>query len=82
MFICGLTIFLNSKDNIIILFIISELLNLSGVLNYIEYIYFFQSISSQAFILILFSLGAAEAAIGLTIIINFIKLQNTLSIAK
>jgi NADH:ubiquinone oxidoreductase subunit K len=30
----------------------------------------------------MFSVGAAEAAIALTLIINFVKLQNTLSIAN
>lgn len=64
------------------MFIISELLNISGILNYVWYFYSFQVLGDYALILIFFSLGAAEAAIGLTLIINFVKLQGTLSIAK
>ncbi len=78
----GLLVYLNNKDNIIIMFIISELLNLMGMLNYIFYFSYFQNFGGEALSLILFSLGAAETAIGITLIIVFVKLQNTLAITK
>ena len=40
----------------------------------------FQNTTGFALIFIFFALTAAEAAIGLVLIINFIKIQNTLSI--
>ena len=79
-FIISLFSFLSSKDNVFIMFVLAELLNLSGILNYIIYFYFYQNIVGHSLVFIFFALGAAEAAIGLTIIINFVKIQNTISI--
>lgn len=79
-FILSLIIFLNNKNNILIMFIISELLNISGTLNYLFFFYYFQNYAGESLILIMFALGAAEAAIDLVLIINFVKLQNTLTI--
>lgn len=79
-FIAGLLIFINNKDNIFIMFIITELVNLSGIFNFIVYSYYFNNLSGPSLSLIFFSLSAAEAAIGLTLIISFVKLQNNISL--
>ncbi len=63
-FIITLIIFLNNKDNILIMFIVSELLNLTGILNFIIYFNYFQNLGGEALALIMFSLGAAETAMG------------------
>ena len=76
----GLFSFISSRDNIFIMFILAELLNLTSILNYIIFFYAFQNAAGLALIFIFFALTAAEAAIGLVLIINFIKVQNTLSI--
>lgn len=60
----------------------AELLNLAGTFNYLFYFYYFQNYSGEALILIMFALSAAEAAIGLVLIINFVKLQNNISIVQ
>jgi NADH:ubiquinone oxidoreductase subunit K len=73
---------MGAKENIIIMFIIAELLNLSGILNFIIVFYFYQNGGGQSLAMLMFSVSAAEAAIGLTLIINFVKLQNTLSIVN
>jgi NADH:ubiquinone oxidoreductase subunit K len=73
---------MGAKENIIIMFIIVELLNLSGILNFIIVFYFYQNGGGQSLAMLMFSVSAAEAAIGLTLIINFVKLQNTLSIVN
>jgi NADH:ubiquinone oxidoreductase subunit K len=82
LFIVSLQIFINAKENILIMFIAAEILNLSGILNFIIMFYFYQNGGGQSLAMLMFSVGAAEAAIALTLIINFVKLQNTLSIAN
>ena len=42
--------------------------------------YYFNNLSGPSLSLIFFSLSAAEAAIGLTLIISFVKLQNNISL--
>ena len=82
LFILSLTMFVYSNENVFILFILSELMLLSGILNFVIYGYFFQTTSGQAIALLMLALGAAGAAIGLVSIINYIKLQNSLSLAN
>ena len=78
----SLVILLNNKNNILIMFIMTELLNIGGIFNYLFFFYYFQNYSGESLALIMFGLGAAEAAIGLILIINFVRLQNNLSIAQ
>ena len=79
-FIMSTLLFLNNKNNILIMFIATELLSLAGFFNYLFFFYFFQHCSGEALMLIFFGLGAGEAAIGLVLIVNFVKLQNILAI--
>ena len=81
-FIVALLLLLNNKNNILFMFIGTELLNIAGVLNYLFYFIFFQNYSGESLILIMFGLGAAEAAIGLILVINYVRLQNNLSITS
>ena len=81
-FTLGLTVFVCNGDNVFIMFIMAEILSLSGILNFITYSHLFYSANIQSLPLILYSLGAAEAAIGLTLIISFVKLQGTVSLLK
>jgi NADH:ubiquinone oxidoreductase subunit K len=62
------------------MFILSEIMLISGATNFVIYGYYFQHSGGQAITLIIFALGAAGAAIGLVLIINFVKVQNSLSL--
>lgn len=82
LFTLGLASFVSYRDNIFIMFILSEIMLISGAVNFIVYGYYFQHSGGQVIALIVISLGAASAAIGLALIINFVKLQSSFSLVK
>lgn len=82
LFIISLLTFVQSTENVFIMFILSELMLISGALNILIYSFHFQHAGGEATGVLIFALGAAGAAIGLITILNFVKLQNSLSLMR
>ena len=74
-----LGIFLNKKNLIIILMSI-ELILLSVNINFIAFSAYINDISGQIFAMLTLTVAAAEAAIGLAIIVCFYRLRNSIFI--
>ena len=72
-------IFLNRKNVIIILMSI-ELILLSVNINFIAFSYFLNDLTGQIFSLFVLTVAAAEAAIGLAILIIFFNKSGTISV--
>ena len=81
-FIIGvLGIFLNKKNVIIILMSI-ELILLSVNINFISFSSFFGNISGQIFAMLTLTVAAAEAAIGLAILVVYFRNLGSISVEK
>lgn len=75
--ICG--IFLNRKNIIIILMSI-ELMLLAVNINMVSFSVFLQDLMGQVFTIFILTVAAAEAAIGLAIIVIFYRNKNTIEV--
>ena len=73
-------IFLNRK-NIIILLMSLELLLLSANMNFIAFSHFLGDTSGQVFVFFILTVAAAEAAIGLAILIVLFRNRRTINVA-
>ena len=76
-----LGIFLNKKNLIIILMSI-ELILLSVNINFIAFSSFINDISGQIFAMLTLTVAAAEAAIGLAILVVFFRNLGTIEVNK
>ena len=76
-----LGIFLNKKNVIIILMSI-ELILLSVNINLISFSVFLNDISGQIFALLTLTVAAAEAAIGLAILVCFFRVRGTIAVEE
>jgi NADH-quinone oxidoreductase subunit K len=76
-----LGIFLNKKNLIIILMSI-ELILLSVNINFISFSSYLGEISGQIFAMIILTVAAAEAAIGLAILVVFFRNQGSIAVEK
>lgn len=74
-----LGIFLNRKNVIIILMSV-ELILLSVNLNLVSFSYFNSDITGQVFALFVLTIAAAEAAIGLAIIVVYYRNRSSISV--
>ena len=74
-----LGIFLNRKNLIIVLMSI-ELILLSATLNLISFSNYYQNIIGQIFVFFTLSVSAAEAAVGLAIIVIFFRKKDSIHI--
>ena len=74
-----LGIFLNRKNLIIVLMSI-ELILLSANLNLISFSNYYQNIIGQIFVFFTLSVSAAEAAVGLAIIVIFFRKKDSIHI--
>jgi NADH-quinone oxidoreductase subunit K len=72
-------IFLNRKNVIIILMAI-ELILLSVNLNLVAFSYFLHDLTGQIFALLVLTVAAAEAAIGLAILVVFYRNRGTIAV--
>ena len=72
-------IFLNRK-NVIILLMSIELMLLSVNLNFIAFSYFLQSLDGQVFVFFILTVAAAEAAIGLAILVVLFRNRGTINV--
>ena len=79
-FTIGLTgIFLNRK-NLIVLLMSIELILLSANINFVSFSNYYQNISGQIFVLFNLSIAAAEAAVGLAIIVIFFRKKDSIHV--
>ncbi len=74
-------IFINRK-NIIILLMCIELMLLSVNLNFIDFSHFSGDISGQIFVFFILTVAAAEAAIGLAILVALFRNLHTINVSK
>ena len=73
--------FLNRK-NIIVILIIFELILLAVNINLVSFSMFLGDLSGQVFTLFILTVAAAEAAIGLAIIVTYFRLSGTIRVEE
>lgn len=73
-------IFINRK-NVIILLMAIELLLLSVNLNFIAFSYFLNDLQGQVFVFFILTVAAAEAAIGLAILVVLFRNRQTINVS-
>ena len=74
-------IFLNRK-NLVILLMSLELLLLSVNINFIAFSYYLGDIAGQVFVFFILTVAAAEAAIGLAILIVLFRARRTINVEE
>lgn len=74
-------IFLNRK-NIIILLMAIELMLLSVNINFIAFSYYLSDTAGQVFVFFILTVAAAEAAIGLAILIVLFRNKRTINVSN
>ena len=72
-------IFLNRK-NIIILLMSIELILLAVNINFVSFSYFLDDLTGQVFTLFILTVAAAEAAIGLAVLVCFFRNKGSISV--
>ena len=72
-------IFLNRK-NVIILLMAIELMLLAVNMNFIAFSHYLHDISGQVFVFFILTVAAAEAAIGLAILVVLFRNRNTINV--
>lgn len=74
-------VFINRK-NVLILLMCIELMLLSVNLNFIAFSHFLGDIQGQVFVFFILTVAAAEAAIGLAILVTLFRNRRTLNVAE
>jgi len=72
-------IFLNRK-NLIVLLMSIELILLSANINFVSFSNYYQNIAGQIFVFFNLSIAAAEAAVGLAIIVIFFRKKDSIHV--
>ena len=72
-------IFLNRK-NLIILLMSIELIFLSSNINFVAFSQLYQDLIGQIFVFLVLAITAAEAAVGLAIIVIFFRIKDSIDI--
>jgi NADH-quinone oxidoreductase subunit K len=72
-------IFLNRK-NVIILLMCIELMLLAVNMNFVAFSYFLQDTAGQVFVFFILTVAAAEAAIGLAILVVLFRNRRTINV--
>jgi NADH-quinone oxidoreductase subunit K len=72
-------IFLNRK-NVIVLLMCIELMLLSVNINFIAFAFFLQDLAGQVFVFFILTVAAAEAAIGLAILVLLFRNRSTINV--
>ena len=72
-------IFLNRK-NLIVLLMSIELILLSANINFVSFSNYYQNIAGQIFVFFTLSIAAAEAAVGLAIIVIFFRKKDSIHV--
>lgn len=79
-FALGLAGTVLNRKNVIILLMCIELLLLAVNINFIAFSHFFGYIEGQIFVLLILTVAAAEAAIGLAILMVLFRNKNTINV--
>ena len=74
-------IFLNRK-NLIVLLMAIELMLLAVNMNFVAFSYFLSDLSGQVFVFFILTVAAAEAAIGLAILVVWFRNRRTINVEK
>ncbi len=74
-------IFINRK-NVIILLMSIELMLLSVNLNFVAFSYHLDDLAGQVFVFFILTVAAAEAAIGLAILVVVFRTRQTINVAE
>ena len=72
-------IFLNRK-NVVILLMAIELLLLAVNINFVAFSHYLQDLAGQVFVFFILTVAAAEAAIGLAILIVLFRIRKTINV--
>ncbi|MEA5445808.1 NADH-quinone oxidoreductase subunit NuoK [Gammaproteobacteria bacterium AB-CW1] len=72
-------IFMNRK-NVLLLLMCIELMLLAVNTNFIAFSYFLQDLAGQIFVFFILTVAAAEAAIGLAILVVLFRNKNTINV--
>lgn len=72
-------IFLNRK-NVIILLMAIELMLLSVNMNFVAFSYYLDDLAGQVFVFFILTVAAAEAAIGLAILVVLFRARQTINV--
>lgn len=81
LFAIGLAGIVLNRKNVIILLMCIELLLLSVNINFITFSHFFANLQGQVFVLFILTVAAAEAAIGLAILMVLFRNRGTIDVA-
>ena len=73
-------IFLNRK-NVVVLLMCIELMLLSANINFVAFSHYMNDISGQVFVFFILTVAAAEAAIGLAILVVLFRNRGTINVA-
>ena len=71
-----------NRKNIIIVMMCTELLLISVNFNFIAFSYFSQDIAGQIFVFFILTVAAAEAAIGLAILVALYRNKNSIDVQE
>ena len=74
-------VFLNRK-NVVVLLMCIELMLLSANINFVAFSYFLNDISGQVFVFFILTVAAAEAAIGLAILVTLFRNRRTIDVEQ
>jgi NADH-quinone oxidoreductase subunit K len=74
-------IFLNRK-NVVVLLMCIELMLLSANINFVAFSYFLNDVAGQVFVFFILTVAAAEAAIGLAILVTLFRNRRTIDVEQ
>jgi NADH-quinone oxidoreductase subunit K len=81
LFSIGMAGIIINRKNIIILLMSIELLLLAVNMNFVAFSFFLQDITGQVFVFFILTVAAAEAAIGLAILVVLFRNRGTINVA-
>lgn len=81
-FMIGLFGLIINRKHLILSLISLEVMLLSVNINFITFSYFLKDYAGHIFTLMILTVAAAEAAIGLAIIVTYFKVQNTIDMTS
>ena len=80
-FSIGITGIIINRKNIIIVMMCTELLLISVNFNFIAFSHFLEDLAGQVFVFFILTVAAAEAAIGLAILVALYRNKKTISVS-
>ena len=82
LFVIGAMGIIINRKNIIIVLMSIELMLLAVNFNFIAFSYFSNDLTGQIFVFFMLAIAAAEAAIGLAILVTLYRNKNTISVRE